>query len=158
MKDEATNANSRPNSRRTLHVLTGPSRKKSARAAPFVMDRKTWLGVISVTLFVCCAVGLVLYINRARLIRRPSAQQERIQALVEQLTSLTQSDLIVFSDGRIWYVRAVHGKNMEVVGWIGSNIRSENIDSFVLTEGKFTIVRHNEPSWPAQRDRYFKQQ
>jgi hypothetical protein len=46
---------------------------------------------------------------------------------------------------------------MEVVGWVGDNIRSENIDSFVLREGNFTIVRHNESAWPAERDRFLEQ-
>jgi len=51
----------------------------------------------------------------------------------------------VFPDGRVWYLRAVHGKNMEVVGWIGNDIRTENIESFVLKEYDFTIVSSPRP-------------
>ena len=35
---------------------------------------------------------------------------------------------------------------MEVVGWIGDNAKTENIDSFVLRDNDFTIVRHNDPT------------
>ncbi len=76
---------------------------------------------------------------------------------MKQLSSLTQADLIVFPDGRVWYVRAVHGKNMEVVGWIGNNIRSENIESFVLKEDDFAIVRRHDPGWLMQRDKFIEQ-
>ena len=95
--------------------------------------------------------------SRTNAIQRSSPEQERIEVLAEQLSSLTQTDLIVFPYGRLWYVRAVRRKNMEVVGWVGDNIRSENIDSFVLREGNFTIVRHNESAWTAERDRFLEQ-
>lgn len=46
---------------------------------------------------------------------------------------------------------------MEVVGWIGGNTMSEDIDSFVLREDHVTIVHHNDSAWPIQRDRFLSQ-
>jgi hypothetical protein len=46
---------------------------------------------------------------------------------------------------------------MDVVGWIGDNVRSEDINSFVLTNDDFKIVRQNDPNWEENRDNYFKQ-
>jgi hypothetical protein len=46
---------------------------------------------------------------------------------------------------------------MEIVGWVGDNVRSKNIDSFVLKEDDFTIVRHHDPGWPMQRDKFLAQ-
>ena len=80
-----------------------------------------------------------------------------MKALADQLSTLKQTDLITFPDGRVWYVRAVHGRDLEVVGWIGDYTRSENIDSFVLKENEFAIVRHKDPGWPEQRNRFFDQ-
>lgn len=54
-------------------------------------------------------------------------------------------------------MRSVHGKNLEVVGWVGDNARSEDIDSFVLREDHVTIVRHGEAAWPVERDRFLGQ-
>jgi hypothetical protein len=31
---------------------------------------------------------------------------------------------------------------MEVVGWAGDNVRSENVDLFIVKDDTFTIVRH----------------
>ena len=102
-------------------------------------------------------IGLVLSSKRTNIVQQQSPQQTHINRLADQLSSLTQTDLIVFPDGRIWYVRAIHGRNMEVVGWVGDNVRSENVDSFVLKDDTFTIVRHNDPAWQAQRDRFLEQ-
>ncbi len=126
------------------------------------MDRsstrgKIALGVAVIALFGCCVIGLVVSSKRTKIIQQQSPQQEHINRLADQLSSLTQSDLIVFPDGRVWYVRAVHGKNMEVVGWVGDNVRSENVDSFVFKDDTFTIVRHNDPAWQAQRDKFLEQ-
>lgn len=104
----------------------------------------------------CCLIGLVVSNRQTSAVERPSPEQDRITALVKQISSLTQTDLIVFPDGRVWYVRSVRGKNMEIVGWIGGNTRSEDIDSFVLREDYVTIV-HNDPGWPVQRDRFLSQ-
>jgi len=89
--------------------------------------------------------------------RKQSPSHEQIEALVQQLSTLTRSDLIVFPDGRVWYVRGVHGGNMEVVGWIGNNTKSEDIYSFVLANSDFRIVRQSDPMWTKNRDNYFKQ-
>jgi len=74
-------------------------------------------------------------------IRRQSPQQQQVTALVQQLSTFRQSDLIIFPDGRVWYVRDVQGGSMEVVGWIGDNTKSEDINSFALADHDFTIVR-----------------
>jgi hypothetical protein len=118
---------------------------------------RVWLGALVAAVLVCCVVAFVLSSNRVKPIQKPSPQQERTNALVQQLSSLTQSDLIVFPDGRVWYVRAVRGKDLDIVGWIGDNARYENIDSFVLANDKITIVRHQDPAWPLQRDKYLNQ-
>jgi len=142
---------------RTLHVVGKSSRNAKVRIDHSGAPRKVRFGVAVIALFGSCVIGVVLNNKRTNAIQRPSPEQERIEVLVEQLSSLTQTDLIVFPDGRVWYVRAVRGKNMEVVGWVGDNTRSENIDSFVLRKGDFTIVRHNESAWPAERDRFLDQ-
>jgi hypothetical protein len=89
--------------------------------------------------------------------QRQPTQQLQVTTLVKQLSTLRQSDLIVFPDGRVWYVRDVHSGSMEVVGWIGDNAKSEDINSFALTDHDFTIVRQNDPKWAYYRDKYFKQ-
>lgn len=80
-----------------------------------------------------------------------------MKSIARQLSALSRSDLIVFSDGRVWYVRGVQGNNIEIVGWVGDNTKSEDINSFVLADDNFTIVRQNDPKWAEARDRYFKQ-
>lgn len=143
--------------RRALHVVGKVSRNAEVRIDHSGAPKKIWLGIAVIALFGSCVTGLVLNNKRTDAIQRSSPEQERIEVLAEQLSSLTQTDLIVFPYGRVWYVRAVRGKNMEVVGWVGDNIRSENIDSFVLREGNFEIVRHNEPAWTAERGRFLEQ-
>lgn len=110
-----------------------------------------------IALFGCGVIGLVLNSKRTNTVQMPSPEQEHIKDLSEQLSSLTQTDLIVFPDGRVWYVRSVRGKNLEVVGWVGDNARSEDIDSFALREDHVTIVRHGESAWPVERDRFLGQ-
>lgn len=78
-----------------------------------------------------CLIGQVVGNRQTIAVERPSPEQEHITALVKQISSLTQTDLILFPDGRVWNVRSVRGKNMEVVGWVGSNSRTEDIDSLV---------------------------
>jgi hypothetical protein len=156
MNDDTAKANSRAARRGTVYALTSLPHRGEEQSKRAAMHRRVWLGAVVAAFCVFCVVGLILT-NRIRLIQRPAPQQERFNALVRQLSSLTQSDLIVFADGRVWYVRAVRGKDMEVVGWIGDNARSENIDSFVLRNEQFTIVRHQDPAWPLQRDKYLNQ-
>lgn len=144
-------------SRRSLHVLDKSSDHDELRSDQSGTWRKIWIGLVVIALCLSCVICLVVNKKRADIIRPPSPQRDRIKALAEQLASLKQTDLIVFPDGRVWFVRAVHGRNMEVVGSIGDNTRSENIDSFVLREDKFTIVRHLDPGWQMQRDRFLDQ-
>jgi hypothetical protein len=104
--------------------------------------------------FACClfAAGC-----KTESTRKQPPKQLQVTALVQQLSTLRQSDLIVFPDGRVWYVRDVQGGSMEVVGWIGDNAKSEDINSFVLLDHDFTIVRKNDPKWADDRGKYFKQ-
>jgi hypothetical protein len=118
---------------------------------------KIWEGVVVVALIGACAIGLVVSKQRTKVAQWPSPEQQRIDALSEQLCSLRQTDLIVFPDGRVWYVRSVRGKNLEVVGWVGANTRTEDIDSFVLREDHLTIVHRNDAAWPIERDRFLNQ-
>jgi hypothetical protein len=120
-------------------------------------SRKIGLGVAVIALLGCCVIGLVVGKKRNKHSPAKVSTTKHISGLANQLSSLTQTDLIVFPDGRIWYVRAIHGRNMEVVGWVGDNVRSENVDSFVLKDDTFTIVRHNVPAWRAQSDRFLEQ-
>ncbi len=143
--------------RSSLHVLGESSRDEEVRRNPSLARRKIGLGVGVIALVGCCVMGFLVSNRRTHVIERPSPEQKRILALAEQLSSLTQTDLIVFPDGRVWYVRAIHGRNMEIVGWVGDNVRSENIDSFVLKDDTFTIVRHHDPAWQAQRDSFLGQ-
>lgn len=141
----------------TLHVVGKVSRDAEVRIEPSRAPKKIWLSVTVIVLLGCGVLGLVLNSKKANTIERISLEQEHIKVLAQQLSSLTQTDLIVFPDGRVWYVRSVRGKNLEVVGWVGDNARSEDIDSFVLREDHVTIVRHNDPAWPVQRDRFLSQ-
>lgn len=141
---------------RTLRVVRG-SPNEEVRIFPAVTRSKIYLGVVVFALLGYLGIGLVACQRRTNPTERPSPEQQRIDALSEQLSRLAQTDLIVFPDGRVWYVRSVRGKSLEVVGWIGANTRSEDIDSFVLREGHLTIVRHNDPAWSIERDRFLKQ-
>lgn len=143
--------------RPTLQVLGKSSRDAEGRIEPSRTPKKIWLGFVVIALFGIGVIGLVLNSKRTNTVQLPSPEQEHIKDLAGQLSSLTQTDLIVFPDGRVWYVRSVHGKNLEVVGWVGDNARSEDIDSFVLKEGHLTIVRHDESAWPVERDRFLAQ-
>jgi hypothetical protein len=119
--------------------------------------RTFWRDTIFALVLVGCAASVVTAGCKTAPHQEQSQQQRQITALVQQLSTLSQSDLIVFADGRVWYVRNVRGGSMEVVGWIGDNARSEDIDSFVLANSDFTIVRKNDPKWAENRDKYFKQ-
>lgn len=143
--------------RRTLHVVGKSLRDAEVRTEHSRTPKRVWLAVAVIALFGFGTVGLVLNGKRTTTIVPPSPEQERIKVLAQQLSSLTQTDLIVFPDGRVWYVGSVRGRNMEVVGWVGDNARSEDIDSFVLREDHVTIVPHNDPAWPGQRDRFLTQ-
>jgi hypothetical protein len=157
MNKRPINTRSHTESRRTLHVVDKLPSNDDARTNPSRSSQKTWLGVVVIALVGCCLVGLTVNNKRSSAVERPSPEQERIAALTKQVTLLTQTDLIVFPDGPVWYVRSVRGRNMEVVGWVGGNTRTEDIDSFVLREDRITLVHHNDPAWPAQRDRFFSQ-
>ncbi len=135
---------------KSSHSLTAQTDRSRAR-------RKIWLGVRVIALLGFCVIGLVMGKMRTNVAQHSSPEQLRIDALSEQLSSLAQTDLIVFPDGRVWYVRSVHGKNLEVVGWVGDNVRTDDIDSFVLKEDHLTIVHHNDPAWTLQRDRFLSQ-
>jgi len=147
----------RTDSRRSLHVMNKTSHSHELPDDHSGTRYRVLFGVVVIALFVSCVIGLVVRSRRTNLIQQQPPQQEHINTLADQLSSLKQTDLIVFPDGRVWYVRAIHGKNMEIVGWVGDNVRSENIDLFVLREDNFTIVRHNDPNWPTQRDRFLEQ-
>lgn len=133
--------------RRTLHVVRG-SPNEEVRIHPAGTRSTIWLGVVVFALLGSLGIGLVAGKRSTDLTERPSPEQQRIDALSEQLSRLAQTDLIVFPDGHIWYVRSVRGKNLEIVGWIGANTRSEYIDSFVLREDHVmsrlftTMTRH----------------
>lgn len=143
--------------RRTLHVVSKSLRDAEVRTEHSRTPKRVWLTVVVLALVGFGAIGLVLNSKKTTTVERPSPEQERVKVLAQQLSSLTHTDLIIFPDGRVWYVRSVRGKNMEVVGWIGGNTMSEDIDSFVLREDHVTIVHHNDPAWPVQRDRFLSQ-
>jgi len=143
--------------RPTLQVLGKSSRDAEVRIETSRTPKTIWLVVVVIALCGIGVIGLVLNSKKNNTVQMPSPEQEHIQDLAERLSSLTQTDLIVFPDGRVWYVRSVRGKNLEVVGWVGDNARSEDIDSFVLREEHVTIVRHDESAWPSERDRFLDQ-
>jgi hypothetical protein len=157
MDEDRFETRSRMELRRSLRVLCKSSRYEGGRIDHSFPRGKIVLGIVVIAFLGCCVIGLIVNNKKTNAIQRPTPEQERIGALAEKLSSLTQTDLIVFPDGRVWYVRAIRGRNMEVVGWVGDNVRSENIDSFVLREGIITIVRHNDPDWRTQRDRFLEQ-
>ena len=119
--------------------------------------RASWLVALFAVVLVGCIAGLVIAGQRTALWRKQSPQQGQIDSLVRQISSLTRSDLIVFPDDRVWYARGIRGGSMEVVGWIGDDARSEDIHSFDISNGDFSIVRQSDPSWAKKRDDYFKQ-
>ena len=141
---------------RSLHVLDKPSHDEQRQGYHSAAWRRTWLEAVLV-LLALSFIGFVVNHKRANSVQQPSPERERMKALADQLSTLKQTDLITFPDGRVWYVRAVRGRDLEVVGWIGDYTRSENIDSFVLKENEFAIVRHKDPRWPEQRNRFFDQ-
>jgi hypothetical protein len=123
---------------------------------------RTWMGrtlpaAVLVFVIAACFAGIAIISNKSAILKEHSPRQDGIEALVRQVSSLHQSDFIVFSDGRVWYVRGVHDGNMEIVGWIGDNSKSQEISSFVLANGDFSIVRRNDSEWTKYRDRYFTQ-
>jgi ABC-type uncharacterized transport system permease subunit len=119
--------------------------------------RPIWLGAVFTAVLAGCIAGLAIAGCKTALTQKQSFQQAHTDALVQQISTLKQSDLIVFPDGRVLYVRSIQGSSMDVVGWIGDNVRSEDINSFVLTNDDFKIVRQNDPNWEENRDNYFKQ-
>ena len=157
MDNDPIETQSHTEMRRTLHVVGKSSRDAEVRIENSRTPKKIWLDVAVIALFGFGVIGFVLNNKRTNTIQRASPEQERIKVLEKQLSSLTQTDLIVFPDGRVWYVRSVRGKNLEVVGWVGDNARSEDIDSFVLKEDHVTIVRHDASAWPAERERFLDQ-
>ena len=157
MNKDQFETRSRTEPRGSLHVLGKSSCDEEACMDRSLTSRKIGLGVAVIALLGCCVIGFVVGNKGTNIVQQQSPQQKHINGLADQLSSLKQTDLIVFPDGRIWFVRAIHGRNMEVVGWVGDNVRSENVDSFVLEDDTFTIVRHNDPAWQAQRDRFLEQ-
>jgi hypothetical protein len=118
---------------------------------------RTLPAAVLVFVIAACFAGIAIISNKSAILKEHSPRQDGIEALVRQVSSLHQSDFIVFSDGRVWYVRGVHDGNMEIVGWIGDNSKSQEISSFVLANGDFSIVRRNDSEWTKYRDRYFTQ-
>ena len=157
MDKEQFETRSRTEPRRSLHVLGKSSRDEEACMDRSLTSRKIGLGVAVIALLGCCVIGFVVGNKGTYIVKQQSPQQKHFNGLADQLSSLAQTDLIMFPDGRVWYVRAIHGRNMEIVGWVGDNVRSENVDSFVLKDDTFTVVRHNYPAWQAQRDRFLEQ-
>jgi len=98
-------------------VSTGGNKAATSRSR----RRADSLLVILVTAF----LGLSIFFSKAALVRKKSTSLGETNSAAQQLSSLTQSDLIVFSDGRVWYVREVQGNYIEIVGWIGDNTKSE---------------------------------
>ena len=119
--------------------------------------RNLSIAAVSAVVFVGLACCLFATGCKTAPARKQPPQQQQVTALVQQLSTLRQSDLIVFPDGRVWYIRNVQGGTMEVVGWIGDNAKSEDINSFALADHDFAIVRQNDPKWADYRDKYFKQ-
>jgi hypothetical protein len=139
-------------------VIPITSSKEPSSGGRRVGTRRIWPSAdLVLVLLVACFMGLSIFFSKTAPVRKESPSQGEINSLAKQLSSLTQSDLVVFSDGRVWYVRGVQGNNIEIVGWIGDNTKSEEINSFVLADDNFTIVRQNNPKWAEARDRYFKQ-
>ena len=142
--------------RDSLHVVRTSSAHGELRIDHARARGNIGLGV-AMALLGCCVIGLVVGNRQANVVPRPSPEQERAASLAKQLSSLAKTDLIVLPDSRVWYVRAVHGNSLEIVGWVGDNARSEDIDTFVIKEGPVTIVRHKDPTWPKERDRFINQ-
>ena len=122
-----------------------------------ISNKNIWRAAVLPVVLVGCAASLFTAGCKTAPNQKQSLQHEHIKTLVQQVSTLKQSDLIVFPDGRVWYVRSIQGGNMEVVGWIGDNVKSEDINSFVLTNDDFKIVRQHDPKWEENRDNYFKQ-
>jgi hypothetical protein len=136
-------------------VETSPPRLATTVFGQWV--RRFWLGIVMVPLCALCLLGLIyagMHAKRGEIDSPTTAQAKDISM---QLRSLRQSDLIQFSDGRIWYVRNVQGDNLEVVGWIGDNSRIQDVSSFVLSGNQFRIIRKTDPTWALTRDKYFMQ-
>lgn len=136
--------------------MTIISFKKAQLRLKRTRARTIWPVAICAVVLVGCIAGFVIG-KKAPPTQRQSLQQVKIDDLARQVSTLTRSDLIVFPDGRVWYVRGIHGGNMEVVGWIGDNAKSEDIYSFVLANDDFKIVRQGDSMWAKNRDDYFKQ-
>lgn len=140
---------------RALHLVDN-SIQGNVPAAPLSGRRRVWLGIVVVAL--CGAVGIgFVGSGKAGINEKRPITYELATDISRRLRSLTQSDLIQFRDGRIWYVRSVRGDNLEVVGWIGDNARIEYIPSFALAEEGFRVVRQGDPDWPTARDKYLRQ-
>jgi len=142
---------------RLLHVVGSASPNEEVRTDHSRIRGSTWVELVVTAILVSCIIGFAVSKRHTIAPKRTSPGQEHIAALAKQISSLTQTDLIVFPDGRVWYVRSVRGKNLEVVGWVGDNAKIEDIDSFVLREDKVTIVHHNEAAWSAERDKFLEQ-
>ena len=119
--------------------------------------QRFWIGIVTVAFCTFCLSGFVRARNNAKLSRNNSLATAQTTDVSNQLHSLRQTDLIQFSDGRIWYVRNVQGDNLEVVGWIGDNAKIQDIPSFVFSGERFRIVRKTDPAWALTRDKYFMQ-
>jgi hypothetical protein len=137
--------------------IRGKSSHEDIRTDRSKGRNKTWLGIIVIVLFASCFVGLEVSKRKSVPTERLPPVQARVLALTRQLSSLTQTDLITFPDGRVWYVRSVHGKNLEVIGWVGDNTRIEDIDEFALREDSIEIVRHNDSAYPLEPDKFLNQ-
>jgi hypothetical protein len=139
-------------------ILTTTSPGAAPSGPKRLGKRRNWQRAdLLFVILLACFLGLLIFFNRSILLSKHSLPQGQAKAIARQLSALSRSDLIVFSDGRVWYVRSVRGNNIEIVGWIGDNTESEEINSFVLAGDSFTIVRQNDPKWAEARDKYFRQ-
>ena len=139
-------------------ILTTTSSGAASSGGKRLGKRRNWQRAdLVLVILLVCFLGILIIFIRSTLIPKHSLPKEQMKSIARQMSALSRSDLIVFSDGRVWYVRGVQGNNIEIVGWIGDNTKSEDINSFVLADDNFTIVRQNDPKWAEARDRYFKQ-
>ncbi len=134
--------------RKRILILPKTSSRPGSTGEKKAGTSRTWLRADFLLVFLVTGfLGLSIFFSKADLVPKKSPSQGEINSVAKQLSSLTQSDLIVFSDGRVWYVRGVQGDNIETVGWIGDNTKSEEINLFVFAGDDFTIVRQNDPKW-----------
>lgn len=101
MHEDPIKMQSHTESRRPLHVVGKSSHSEDTRIYHAGTRGKIRLGVVLIALLGSCVIGLTVSKKRTNVTQRPSPEEQRLDALSEQLSSLKQTDLIVFPDGRI---------------------------------------------------------